>query len=215
MMMSDSVTLNRQLVLSREDEWLMVTDSVVPMLAGDIDYRCDWPMVSGIDLLRESETREIYLRCPKIQSLVLPLALPEWKVGHAPGRLEIVNEEVPRPADSQVEAGAGNRESRYALRMSYAQTGAGVCVPLVFDLNPKRSRKKRTWRRLTVAENLQILTSDVAAAFRFQLDERQWFFYRSVSETGNRTFLGENFIGEFWIGEFDEDGAVKELLRVE
>ena len=194
MNLSDNLTLNRQLILSRDEEFLMVADCVLPSQPGRIEYRCDWPLAGGIKGMPETETREVYLRTKKIQSLVLPLALPEWKIERGEGRLEMM----------------GN-----LFRLTHSTEGAGLYCPLFFDLNPRRSKKKRTWRRLTVAENLKQVNPDVAAAFRVQLDEQQWFFYRVVSARGNRTFLGENYNGEFVFNRFDRDGKVTQIIGIE
>ena len=194
MPMTHSITLTRQLILSRSEEFLLVTDCIVPLLSGQIEYQCDWPLADGLNCLPESETREMYLQDPKIQALVLPLSLPEWKVGRSSGRLECV-------------------ENR--LRLTDSVNGAGLYVPLVFDLNAKRAKKKRTWRHLTVAEDRRPVSREIAAAFRFQLDKQQWYFYRAVSQPGNRSFLGENFNGEFVIGRFDRRGTVTEMLRIQ
>ncbi len=194
MALSESVTLNRQLLLSREEEFLLIADCVVPSSPGKIEYACSWPLAPGITGMHETETREVYLQDRKIQSLVLPLSLPEWKVGPSSGRLELVDDN---------------------LILTDQIDGAGIYVPLLFDLSPKRSKKKRTWRQLTVAEERQPVPRDIAAAFRIQLNKQQWFFYRVVSAGGNRTFLGENFMGEFVLNRFDEDGKVEALICIE
>lgn len=207
MELSDEAILSRQLILSRDESFLLVIDSVVFDSAGRIEYCCDWPLADGIEVLPESETREVYLKTSKIQSLVLPLALPEWQVGKSPGRLIAKNansDKVIAPSDS-----------RQLLRMECAAEGRALCVPLFFDLSPKRCKQKRTWRQLTVGENMQPVPPEVATAFRIQVHKQQWFFYRVLTEKGNRTFLGENFQGEFVIGRFDKTGAVYELLRIE
>ena len=189
-----SLKLNRQLVFSRNDDFVLIADCIVPESPGKVEYRCDWPLAEGITGLHETETREIYLQDKTIRALVLPLSLPEWKIERFDGQMNVVDG---------------------SIRLEQASDGAGMYVPMVVDLNPNRSRLKRTWRTLTVAEGLAPVRRDVAAAFRFQLDEWQWFFYRVISQSGNRTFLGENFNGEFVMNEFDEDGIVKELMRIE
>ena len=193
-----SLKLNRQVVFSRNDDFVLIADCLEPELTGKVEYACDWPLAEGISGLYETETREVYLQEQSIHALALPLSLPEWKVerpsGRSVGQLVLVDG---------------------SLRLEQATDGAGMYVPLVIDLNPNRSRQKRTWRRLTVAEGLVPVPADICAAFRFQLDEQQWFFYRKISQVGNRTFLGENFNGEFVLNEFDEDGVVKELMRIE
>ncbi len=72
-----------------------------------------------------------------------------------------------------------------------------LCVPVFIDFDRKRSGKARTWRQLTVAENLQILPRDVAVAFHLQIGARQWVIYRSLAATASRTFLGQNITSEF------------------
>ena len=101
------------------------------------------------------------------------------------------------------------------IELRQNSSGHALYAPLVFDLSPKRSKRPRTWRPLTVAERLKIVPGDVASAFRIQLDNQQWILYRSLGEKGNRTFMGENFIGELFLGSFDTNGHVKPLLQIE
>jgi hypothetical protein len=196
--LSDGGRLNRQWLLSRTDEFLLVADSVVPAMVGKIDYRCRWPLAADVTTMAETETSEIYLQDrqgrQKIQALVMPLSLPEWKAERSAGSL------VPEA-------------NQFELKQS--SDGVGLYAALLFDLNPGRSKKKRTWRQLTVSEDRQILPADVAAAFRFQLNNDQWFFYRAIASTGNRTFLGENVIAEFVLNRFKKDGEVESLIEVQ
>ncbi len=192
--LTGDTTLSRQVLLSRDEEFLIIADSIVPGMAARIDYRCRYPLADGILGMRESENREVYLRTSEIQALVLPLALPEWKVGITDDRLEFKD---------------------HALELVQSIDGFGLCAPLFFDLNPKRSRLKRTWRQLTVAEDLLPVPRDVAVAYRVQIDEQQWFLYRALTHRGNRTFFGENFTGEFMLSRFEKGGKVSSLIVVE
>jgi len=89
--LSNGGRLNRQWLLARTEEFLLVTDTLLPAQRSRIEYRCRWPLASGMTTLKESETREVYLQSsgdsPKIEALVLPLALPEWKAEKFPGKL--------------------------------------------------------------------------------------------------------------------------------
>ncbi len=192
--LNGDATLTRQLLLSRDEEILLIADAVVPNQSSHIEYRCDWPLAAGIEGFHETETREVYLRDKKIQSLVMPLALPEWKAGRSAGRLDF-------------------DDGRMRLIQSF--TGHGLYAPLFFDLNPKRSRKKRTWRQLTIGEKLQPVPSDIACAYRVQINQQQWVFYRRISRPGNRTFMGENFSGDFVFNRFESDGKVTALIEVQ
>ena len=151
--------------------------------------------------LPESETREVYLQTTgssnqpqKIMALALPLALPEWKAEKSSGQLIA-------EAD--------------ALVLEQRIDGNALYAPLLFDLSPKRSLKKRTWRKLTVAQDRQIVADDQAMAFRFQLNKRQWFFYRALASLGNRTFMGENVNSEFAFNRLHKSGKVSSLFEVE
>ena len=192
--LSRGVQLQRQFILSRNDDFLIVADAVLATEVGGLDYRCKWPLAPGVSGMQETETRELYLTAGKIQSLVLPLALPEWKVARHNGQLDFDDD---------------------GLELRQNSSGRALYAPLVFDLSPKRSKRPRTWRPLTVAEQLKIVPSDVASAFRIQLDKQQWILYRSLAEQGNRTFMGENFNGELFLGSFDTNGQVKPLLQIE
>jgi hypothetical protein len=101
------------------------------------------------------------------------------------------------------------------MQLTQKCKGRGLYAPLFFDLDPKRSCKKRTWRLLTVAEDLNCLSGDQGAAFRVHLDKQQWFFYRSLASKGNRTFFGENFNGEFVFSRFAKNGSVEQLVEIE
>ncbi len=191
--LGNGVTLTRQILLSRSEEFLLVSDLVNNNEPARIDYRCSWPMADSIEGMHESQTREVYLTNKKIHSLVLPLALPEWKSARSDDSLWL-------------------QDGKMILTQSI--DGMGLCAPLFFDLNPKRSRKKRTWRQLTVAENREIVSRDTACAFRVQLDQHQWMFYRAVSSFGNRTFMGENVNCEFAFKRFKKDGTVKSLIEI-
>ncbi|MFT7634256.1 MAG: hypothetical protein ACI87E_005315, partial [Mariniblastus sp.] len=187
------VKLTRQFLLSRSEEFLLAADLIVCDTASRIDYRSSWPLADKVEGMHESETRELYLTSKKIHSLVLPLALPEWKTGRSDDSLKF---------DDQ------------AMTLVQSTDGLGLYAPLFFDLNPKRSKKKRTWRQLTVGERLEIVHRDEACAFRVQLDKFQWIFYRAISSVGNRTFIGENVSSEFAFSRFESDGTVTSLIEI-
>ena len=73
----------------------------------------------------------------------------------------------------------------------------------------------RTWRRLTVAESLEVVQQDVAVAFRVRVGSDQWVIYRSLGERGNRTFFGENLLDEFFIGTLNRKGMVEAMVQIQ
>jgi hypothetical protein len=120
----------------------------------------------------------------------MPLALSEWR--------------------------SDSRYGRFDGRVLYqSAAGAGLYAPLFVDISPRRLRKPRTWRQLTVAEDLRLMPRDVAVAYRVQIGARQWVIYRSLETTGNRTFLGQNLTSEFVVARFDPDGEMDPLIEIE
>jgi hypothetical protein len=86
---------------------------------------------------------------------------------------------------------------------------------MLFDLDPQRSKKCRTWRRLTVSESLQALPRDAAVGFRAQSGSDQWLVYRSLGPAANRAVLGQNISSEFYAGRFKtEDGLVETWTEI-
>ena len=196
----------RQLLLAKNERFLFLADSVLKNGAGEIDYRLRMPLAKDINVIRENGTRELYLNFPGkgIQSLVLPLDLPEWTAERCRGLLSAEK-------DDRLGCQVLNLERTVEL----SSDGGALYCPLFIDLDPSRSRLKRTWRPLTVAQNLEILSSRVAAGYRVQVDEDQFVFYRALQSIGNRTFMGRNFSGDFFAAKFFRDGSVKEMIAVE
>jgi hypothetical protein len=202
----DNVHVFRQLLLSKNEHFLFFADSIHKQGAGLIDYRLSLPLAKGIDVIRENGTREMYLsrKGKGIRSLMLPLSLPEWTTEPCRGIFAV-------DTDSILD------ESNLILEQStqLESEGGALYCPIFFDLDAKRSRQKRTWRRLTVAENLKIVRPEIASAFRVQVSEQQWFFYRALQSISNRTFFGQNFAGDFFAGQFNRNGKVDELVQVQ
>lgn len=186
-------SIARQMLLLNQDELLMVND-VLHGPAAKIDYQCGYPIDSRNGFVRETENNEFYLRCDDDFTLVLPLFMPEWKTENFNGTLALEDEQI--VVGQQI-------------------NGQGMSTPLVFDLNKNRSTLPRTWRRLTVAEQMKTVGQDVAVAYRVQLGSDQWLFYRTIRPKGNRTFLGQNYADDFLVAKIELDGTIKPLLEVE
>ncbi len=211
------VKLQRHVILSMEDKFAWIGDVVLtPGSDDEIDYRCDWPLAKGITTIAESETTEGYLYDgKKIRALVVPPACPEWKVT-SPTALG--KESTPVASVSRLEF----QPECFTLARSGA--GRAMYVPLFLDLSPKRSQRPRTWRQLTVAEQLEIVPADRAVAYRVQVGKKQFVMYRSLGNSGsadhgasgvNRTFFGQNVITELFLGRLEKDRTMTELLQVE
>jgi hypothetical protein len=194
--LSEGLRLERQLLVAHKDQVLYLADLVVSVdgSARRIKHSFGLPLVEGVAWQPEAETRDGLLRAGKLRTAVLPLALPEWRIDPRGGTLS---------------------EEKGRLVLTQESIGRAMCCPLLFDLNPKRAKKERTWRQLTVAEWMEVLPRDVAVGFRAQSGGRQWLFYRSLGPTGNRTVLGHNIAGEFCAGRFRQSGKFKEWLEIE
>lgn len=188
----------RQFLLAREDQFILMADILIADDATgrpdeDIQYSGMLPMPDSVDFEVAEETRDGYLRASKRLCLVLPLALPEWKIDRHVGELK-------------TEAGA--------LILRQSARGSGLYAPLFMDLHPRRLRREATWRQLTVGENLEVVPAHVAVGYRAQVRTEQWLFYRSLSKPSNRTILGHNIMGEFLAARILDDGSSEELIQV-
>jgi hypothetical protein len=130
----------------------------------------------------------------RCRAVVMPLALPEWKGEPAAGTLEAVD------------AGVQLRLRTEARRL---------LAPLFFDLDIRRSKKPHTWRRLTVAADLEIQRGDTAVGYRVQIGRQQWLFYRSLAPRASRSVLGQNFSTEFVAARFTRAGQAEKLIEIE
>ncbi|MGC6449480.1 MAG: hypothetical protein ACON5G_03255, partial [Pirellulaceae bacterium] len=200
--LSDGWRIQKQFLLTKDDNLLLIGDAVLPGKSRARDAGGDdlcleqrYTLADGIKYFGADEHNEGYLWGEKPEAVVFPLALPEWRVGNREGELTV-------------------KQQVLSYRVTKGQHRA-VYAPLLFVLNSKAATKEYTWRRLSVAEELDRQPEDIAAGFRIQIGKRQWLLYRSLTEFGNRTLLGQNYSSEFAFGEFQEDGTVYEYVEIE
>ncbi|MDV6031106.1 MAG: hypothetical protein F9B45_13575 [Phycisphaera sp. RhM] len=160
-----------------------------------IDYQIRFPLADGIGVETEAETTELFLGDHRRRALVLPLSAAEWKNSPSPTRLRAT-------------------EDRHLLLAS--QGHGQLFVPLWVDVSRDRFSMKRTWRQLTVAEQLKLIPQRTAAAYRMQMGKAQWILYRSMAPSGPRTFLGKQMIADFYCARFDaKEESYEDLITVE
>ena len=194
------IHVQRQIFLIRDDRCLMIADAVLPQDTSSvtdlhIDYRCNFPLANGIAVALEPETREVFLADEKKRGMVFPLSASEWSVG---------------PTDAQL-----TETSDQHLQLSATGTDA-LFAPLWFDFQKRRFNRNRTWRQLTVGEQLRLVPRNEAAGYRIQVGSEQWMAYRSLRERSCRTVLGKHLIANFFCSRFDpSDGSHDELLTVD
>jgi len=190
----------RQFFLARNDRFLFLAEAVLGPAGAyqnkpRIDYDGQWQLAAGATYHGAEETNEGLIRCgKKTAALVIPPCLPEWKADHFPGCLEATNDR---------------------LHLTTAAEGGNVYASLFLDLEPTRFRQFVTWRRLTIGENLETVSKDVAAGYRVQVGTAQWIFYRALQRKGNRTLMGYNTSHEFGCQRFMPDGSLGSVLEIE
>lgn len=186
--------VQRQIMLTRDDRFLLLADAVLGEASAEIDYQFTLPMRDGISFTPADETREGILCGRQPIGAVLPLQLPEWRAERDQGSLE---------------------QTPNGLRLQQRVRGQRMFAPLFIDLKPKRFSRPLTWRRLTVARELEILPADVAVGYRVQTGKRQWMMYRSLAPTTSRSVLGQHFSSEFVLGRFPAAGELEQLIEIE
>ena len=124
----------------------------------------------------------------------------------------------PGKTDSKTKAGTNERflsAEGNLLIYRHEVPGMALFAPLVFDFRPTRFKKALVWRQLTVGENLEKVTDDVAVGYRFQFGKEQFLLYHSLAEPTNRTVLGHNLIDDLCFARFSPKEGVEALLEVQ
>jgi hypothetical protein len=187
--------IQRQMILVRQEGWILLSDT---LLGNDSAH---WSIESTLDLgsdilfVPAEKTHEAQLVSredpKKIEATLLPLSLPEWRRQFASGRL----------------SGSSGK-----MTLSHEVNGKRLYSPVVI-VPPKPGRKQPfTWRRLTVAEDLQIQPADVAQAYRIQVGKEQVVVYRSLAPVVRRSAMGLHLNSEFYCGRFDPDDVAYESI---
>lgn len=195
------LVLQRQFMLIRDDRCVLFADSVLPKgpsshsLTSVIRYDCRFPLSPSIAIDPEPDTREVYFVDGCRRGLAMPLAAGEWRVGPSDATLKVTDDH----------------------HLLLSTTGRGrLFSPLWFDFQQRRFRRKRTWRQLTVADQLRIVDRNEAVGYRVQLGSEQWMVYRSLGESRCRSVLGKHLIADFFAARFDTgDGSMEELVTVD
>ena len=103
--LAGGVKLERQIVLAREDRFLLLADAVLGSLPGELEYRGVLPLAPQVHFQPAAEGREGLLvrgnaaskpkrSADRPLAQVLPLALPEWRANPSTGELQAVIREL-------------------------------------------------------------------------------------------------------------------------
>ncbi len=193
MNLGQSHSVQRQILFSRRDRFLLMADAILGTREGRLEYRASLPLGPQIQLVGNADTREGYLMADTARAIVMPLALPEWRIDPRFGKLESTDRR---------------------LELSQTTIGLNLFCPLWIDLAEKRLDEPCTWRQLTVAQGRAIELPDVAVGYRIQVGKKQWIVYRSLASRANRTLIGHNLATEFLCARFKQ-GEVESVLEIE
>lgn len=212
----DGFVLQRQLMLIREDRCCLFADAVIEASFGTgqdtpdrdaidedpaaplIEYQVRLPLDEAIEAHPEPDTNDLFLGADPRRALVMPLSAGEWR--RSPAGATATQLQVTR--DQHLLLNSRGRGQLY--------------VPLWLDLSRQRFSKKRTWRQLTIGQQLKLVPPRLAAAFRVQVGSSQWILYRSMAPSAPRTFMGKHLIADFYCARFDaKQESYEDLITVE
>lgn len=189
------LTVQRQLLLAKQDQFLLLADVVLGREPAKLEYRASVPLCPDVAAQWSEENREGWLTSGgRRRALILPLALPEWRSDPRFGEFH---------------------ENKRTLELRLVGQGRSLFAPLFVDFKPGRFGKPFTWRQLTVGQNLQAQPADVAVGYRVMIDRQQWLIYRALASKGNRTLLGHNLATEMLVARFRRDGEVEKIVEIE
>jgi len=192
--LEDDVCIERHLLMARDDGIMLLADAVRAERPGRIEYRCALPLDAKATFRPARESCEGVVQTRTRRALVLPLALPEWRKQCKDQQLSVAPD---------------------GLELALATDRRALFAPLWFDLDARRNRRRRTWRRLTIGQQRRVVPDDVAVGYRAQVGEQQWLIYRALGGRGSRTLLGHHLCTEFMVGRFRSTGQVEKLLEIE
>ena len=187
--------VERIIMLSRKERFLLLADSIAGAPPGRIEYRATLPLADDILVRLDTPTREAQLTMKGFKARVFPLAVAQDRVHSTP-------HEFTATADR--------------LTLKQVAQGEGLFAPVLLDWHPDRTRADAQWRSLTVTEEGRVITPDIAAGHRLKLGDLQLLIFRSLKTTGeSRAVLGHHTHNETVIARVDKKGDIDPILMVE
>lgn len=187
--------IQRQILFIREAGLVLLADALLGSRKAQWAIKSTLPLAADYQLEQAEKTREIWLTSEgKRQALMVPLASGEWRRQTSPHQLNI--------------------EDGWICLLHQSESH-NLYAPVVMAIRREHLNVPLTWRTLTVVENLQLVSPDMAVGYRLQFDRSQWLFYRSLSTAVPRSFLGCHTAAEFCACAFDyKTGNTDSLIEV-
>lgn len=190
--------INRYIMLSRKDQYAIISDIVSGSTASRIDLISMLPLAPGVSLSDDTHGREQLLKAGGKEVRVFPLALPQDVGVGTAGQI-----------------GVDDQDGVSCLASRQVSESGTLFSPIVLDWATERREAPAEWRQLTVTRATEIDRSG-AAAFRLQVGKLHLVIYRSMGGTERyRTFLGYQSESETVIGYFTKSGVIDVILLVE
>lgn len=187
--------VERIVMLSRAERFLLLADSVSGVPNQRIEYQSELPLSDDIQPRPDTATREVQLSAKGFRARAFPLAVAQDRVQSTPHNF----------------AGADGK-----LTLTQVAQGEGLFAPLILDWGVSRSRGNAQWRTLTVTEDGRVIGPDIAAGHRLKIDDLQLLIFRSLKDTGeSRAVLGHHTWNETVVGRVNKKGDVDPFLMVE
>jgi hypothetical protein len=194
---SEGLRLWRHVLLAREDGWLILGEA----FTGSPRQRAWFYQTSlsfsnsDVHWCGKRQTTEGWITHAQGRlARILPIFAPEYKTADLRGVI---------------------RDEGLSLKVTSSFSGRAFFAPLWVDWRLSRLTERCTWRQLTVAENGRAVPFDTAAAYRVQVADEHWLFYRSLGPAGKRSFFGHQLLSELFFGRFNrQSGLVTPLLEV-
>ncbi|MCA9039011.1 MAG: hypothetical protein KDA65_01550, partial [Planctomycetaceae bacterium] len=192
---SEDISVNRQLVLSRKDHFAIMMESVLHAGDQQVELFSRLPLAEEVQALPDQMTREWRLTAGSSPVRLFPLDEPQFKT---------------HKTDGEVSCRNGVLEQH--------QQGMGAAInALYLDWHPRRNRERVDWRTLSITENRRLVPPGEAFAARIRFKNRQWLVYRALKSGWDwpRAVLGLHTNYETVIGRMDSKGDIIPLVNVE
>jgi hypothetical protein len=121
-----SIRIQRQILLSRKDQFLLLADAVLGDEPRELVYRGQLPLAAEIAIRPAHETRELTLAGKHLRAVVLPLELPEWLSDRRRGSLVVEEAGHGRLLETAIEGTKANHASTSGAATHTATNGAAT-----------------------------------------------------------------------------------------
>lgn len=187
--------VQRQLLLSRKDDFALLADSLSEACDGPIEYLARLPLAEGIRTESMFETRECVLSDGDPVARLFPLALPQQRTSTTSG---------------------GFGPSQETILLKQVTSGRRLYAPIIIDWSPARRRVPGEWRTLTVTEARKVVSPESAIGHRLRLGRHHLLVYHGAGNAqGPRAVLGQHTPHETVVGVLGSSGDFSPIVLVE